>query len=580
MSADLERAAERLKLPAEQRDALRYLPPDDQRRFVALIEEEARVRSGAMDEPLSLRDFVDRVTGGRFKWYRYALVLCTVLQRVADGILKRVIILAPPRHGKSELVSRLFPAYYLYRHPTRWVGHCSYAYELSATMSRSARANYRAFYGERDESDNGTAGHAQAVKQWETGAGGGMWASGIGGGQLGKGWHLGIIDDPVKNAQEAQSETIAHRNKEWYQSTFYTRQEPDAALVLVMQRWPGASDFAGYLLDEEYAAAGDVTEAASPDDEASADARAADDEAAERWHIVNFDALRASPNDLTNWVSREGKPLFPSTCTVEPDWRQPGEALCPERYPAEKLRRFRKRIGTYYFSALFQQRPRARADSMLEPDWFIPVDRVPDVPGIIRVRAWDFAGTPALPDGGHNPAGAYTVGVLLARVPVTPGIAGHLSDEDGETSRFRFYFEDLVRGQWSPRERDKRIKQTADADRGRYGRVEHYGEQEPADAGQVQADAFRTLLAGHIVSTDRATGDKVVRAEPMRAAAEGGNIYMVRGPWNAVARREIGEFPHQELKDVVDALSAGYNKLAKVRPRRRTQGTMSQRQIR
>src|SRR5688572_2006349 len=175
------------------------------------------LRQPTADRRVSFREFVARVAP-HYQWYKHCEVLGDVLQRVADGELSRVMIFMPPRHGKSELTSRLFSAYYLHCHPERWVGLCSYTGELAHGLSRNAKDYYC------------EAGHslklgARAAKGWETGAGGGMWASGVGGSITGKGWHLGIIDDPVKGALQANSPKLRNRQREWYQSSFLTREE-------------------------------------------------------------------------------------------------------------------------------------------------------------------------------------------------------------------------------------------------------------------------------------------------------------------------------------------------------------------
>ncbi|RME24447.1 MAG: terminase, partial [Candidatus Zixiibacteriota bacterium] len=163
---------------------------------------------------LTFREYIQRVNP-RFKFYRHIEKLIAVLQRVADGEINRLMVFMPPRHGKSETVSRLFSAYYLYKHPERWVGINSYAAELAYTLSRNARENYVAGGG-------ALKNDAAAVKHWETGKNGGLWAAGVGGPITGKGFHLGIIDDPLKNAEEAASDTIRAKQKDWYRSTFST----------------------------------------------------------------------------------------------------------------------------------------------------------------------------------------------------------------------------------------------------------------------------------------------------------------------------------------------------------------------
>src|SRR5262249_56830097 len=93
----------------------------------------------------------------------------------------------------------------------------------------------------------------QAVKHWETGQGGGLWAAGVGGSMTGKGWGLGLIDDPIKNAEDAASDVIREKQKDWYTSTFYTREEPwsdtdpQSALVVIQTRWH-EGDLSSWLL--------------------------------------------------------------------------------------------------------------------------------------------------------------------------------------------------------------------------------------------------------------------------------------------------------------------------------------------
>ena len=435
----------------------------------------------------------------RYRWYRHCELLAAVLQRVADGEIRRLMVFMPPRHGKSELVSRLFTAYYLYRFPHRWVGINSYGQELANTLSRAAQENF-------SRGDGQVRADASAVKHWETPDGGGLWAAGVGGPITGKGWHLGVVDDPLKNAEEAKSEVRRAGQQEWYESTFYTREEPNdegdpnGALIVIQTRW-NEQDLSGWLLAQE------------------------GDEEPEGWHIVCFEAVKEAD-----------EPEFPPTCTVEPDWRQPGEALCPERRPIEKLRRIAKRIGPYYWNALFQQRPRPREGGFFKTGLISSVEAAPaDAP---RVRYWDKAATEG--------AGDYTVGLLMARGP------------DGI-----FYVEDVVRGQWGPAERDRRMLATAESDRAKYGeRVSIWIEQEPGSGGKESALASIQLLAGYAVRSEPVTGDKQVRADPFAAQVEAGNVRLVRGRWNSTAYlRELEAFPNGSHDDQVDTSSGAFNKL-------------------
>lgn len=295
----------------------------------AAAELERRRRGLAtIEKPLTFRQFIAKVNP-KYQFYRHLEKLIAILQRVADGDINRLMVFMAPRHGKSETISRLFTAYYLYRHPERWVGINCYADALASTLSRNARENYRAAGGKMNPS-------AEGMHHWETADGGGMWAAGVGGPITGKGFHLGLIDDPVKNAQEASSALIRERHKDWYKSTFSTREEPNAAIVVVQTRW-NDDDLSGWLLSQEVG----------------------EDEMPERWHVVSMPAIKGHKEQE-----------FPPTCTVEIDDRQIGEALCPERYDAEKLAKIRRRIGAYYWNALYDQRPSPDEGGIFKRHWW------------------------------------------------------------------------------------------------------------------------------------------------------------------------------------------------------------------
>lgn len=304
------------------------------------------------------------------------------------------MIFLPPRHSKSELFSRLFSAYYLLRNPHHFVGINSYSADLAYTLSRASRENFIQCGGVVKDD-------VAAVKHWETPQGGGLWAAGVGGSITGKGFHLGIIDDPLKNAEEAASDVIREKHKEWYSSTFYTRQEPDAAIVVIQTRWH-EDDLSGWLLNEEI-----------------------EGEQPENWHVVCLPAIA------------EESQSFPESCTIERDKREDGEALCPERYNETKLSKIKARIGEYHFGALYQQRPTSKQGLFFHVDKLEIVPTAP-VEGR-RARGWDKAATL---DGGD-----YTAGVKI------------LKGNDG-----LFYVMDVTRGQWDTASRDRTIRQTAVTD--------------------------------------------------------------------------------------------------------------------
>lgn len=311
--------------------------------------------------------------------------------------------------------------------------------------------------------------------------------------------NCGIIDDPVKNAEEAASELVRAHHQEWYQSTFYTRQEPGGAIVLIMTRWH-EMDLGGWLLSEEF---GDIPE---------------------RWHVLHLPAFKEEPLEL------------PAPCTREPDWRDGREALCPERYPAETLERIRHRIGAYFFSALYQGSPHPRDGSFFLRQWFQIVDAVPVEEGHgQRVRAYDLAAS-------GDASADFTCGVLMSKSP--SGV---------------FSIEDVVRGRWTPHARDEIILQTAQLDG---PGVAIWFEEEPGSAGKSQSASLVRMLSGYSVRTERPTGDKPTRAAPLAAQLEAGNVRLVRAPWVAPLINEFLEFPVGRHDDQVDAAALAFHKLA------------------
>ncbi len=468
------------------------LPPS--LRYKHLWPEADRIEAEESVTQATAGSFIDFVTSvnPRYQWYPHVKQLAAVLQKVADGEIDRLMIFMPPRHGKSELVSRLFSAYYLLKHPGRWVGINSYAAELAYTFSRNSRDNYTRAGGQVKHD-------AAAVKHWETNQGGGLWAAGVGGPITGKGFHLGIIDDPLKNAEEAASETIRAKQKDWYDSTFYTREEPGAAIIVIQTRWH-EDDLSGYLLNKEY------------------------EEEPENWHIVDFEAIK-----------EPDRPAYADSCTVEHDSRKVGEPLAAERYTIEKLEKIKKRIGSYFWAALYQQRPSPREGGMFKREWFDIVNQVPSKSHYVRY--WDKAGT--------KDAGAYTAGVLLAAYKGT------------------YFICDMIMGQWEAAEREKIISQTLEIDAAKYGRVYTYIEQEPGSGGKESAQATIIRNPGYVIQADKPTGDKVLRAEPLAAQCEARNVKIIKGHWNERLLNILTSFPNG-IKDPVDAASGGFKYLPHV----------------
>jgi predicted phage terminase large subunit-like protein len=303
-------------------------------------------RASMTRQGLLFRDFI-RSAFPTFQFHRLSELLIDLLQQVADGQLTRLIVCCPPRHGKSQLVSRLFPAYWVSRHPELFCAIASYSGELAYAHSREARHYYR------------LTGHAlskdsAAVGNWLTPQRGGCIAAGVKGPFTGKGYNLGIIDDPYKGPEDAKSALQRERLIDWLKSVWFTRAEPGltadgallpAAQVVVQTRWDH-HDMTAWLLEQE------------------------SQENPEHWTVLNLPAI-AEPESISMQI--------PHTCTKVADWRQPGEPLCPERVPLAVLQRIRTRLGSYWWNALYQQRPSPAEGLLFRKGWIQPP--LPVAPG-------------------------------------------------------------------------------------------------------------------------------------------------------------------------------------------------------
>lgn len=257
---------------------------------------------------------------GRWKPYPYLKRLSVWLMEATLGVRRRIIVSLPPRHGKSELISRWFPVWALNHRPDLRIALCSFGAALAAEHGGWVRDTIAAH---ADRLRVRLKPGSKAASAWKTTAGGGMVSVGVGGPLTGKGFNIGIVDDPIKNRQESDSETVRRAVRNWYTSTFYTRQEPGASIVVLMTRWH-EDDLAGWLLEE---------------------AR----QGGERWDLLSLPA-RAEEND--------------------PLGRRVGEALCPWRYNEDDLREKERAVGSRDWAALYQQRPSPDEGEIFRRAWW------------------------------------------------------------------------------------------------------------------------------------------------------------------------------------------------------------------
>lgn len=155
------------------------------------------------------------------------------LKEVEEKKSPRLMLLVPPRHGKSELASIRFPAFALGHHPEWEVINCGYNLELPMKFSRKVREivrdpGYKPLFPTTMLDPD-----SQSAEAWNTTAGGGLTAAGVGGGITGKGATILTIDDPIKNQEEADSIITRDGLWDWYWSTAYTRLAPGGGVLII-----------------------------------------------------------------------------------------------------------------------------------------------------------------------------------------------------------------------------------------------------------------------------------------------------------------------------------------------------------
>lgn len=435
----------------------------------------------------------------KYKFYKFHAALIEQLQRVIDGECNRLILQVPPRHGKSLLASQLLPAAYLLAHPDRYVGISSYSSELAEGFSRKARDFYRDGGGLLNES-------SKAVNAWGTEHGGGLWAAGVGGAITGRSGHLLIIDDPVKNREDAESARMMEKLNDWYTSTLYTRLEPQVGAIVVIQtRW-SENDMIGQLIDNEF----NVSE-----------------KGRENWTIVDLPALYEDEGD---------RPKLPEHCPVIPDWREEiGEALCPQRYDKDDLERIREAVGSRDFASLYQQRPAPEGGNMFDPGWWQYYDYDSVIPDFQRVMlSVDCTFTDAK-------KADYVVGTVI-------GQAGS-----------QFYVLDMVRAKLD-------VVGTMAMIARMYKRHQLSGTViELAASGYAVYQMMQKKVPGLIGFKPEKS--KEARASGIVPLVEAGNVYLpASAPWLDNFISEFSLFPASKNDDMVDSLTMGINYCAQRTP--------------
>lgn len=286
------------------------------------------------------RDYVDYVHRGIYEHFRHTELICEALQPIAEGESKRILIEMPPRHSKSMTVTETFPSFFIGKNPNKRVIASAYSDNLARKFGRMNR-NKLAEFAPQLFSIN-IATEKSASNNWGIeGTRGGMIATGIGGSVTGEGADLLVIDDPVKNAEEANSDTMREKVWDEWESTLSTRLHKGGSVIVIMTRWH-EDDLIGRLLER------------SP----------------HKWERLRLPAIAEDEDDLLQ--------------------REEGEALCPELGFDEEWAATKKiEVGSMVWASLFQQRPSPSDGNIFDRNWWHFYNKAPHFQEIIQ--SWDLA---------------------------------------------------------------------------------------------------------------------------------------------------------------------------------------------
>lgn len=412
------------------------------------------------------------------------------------GLRPKLVIEAPPQHGKSELIV-LFVSWVAGKNPDMRTIYTSFSERLGVRANLKLQKIYSTekyrsiFPGTCINTSSVVTISGQALRNREiieyVGNDGYFRNTTVGGSITGEGLDLGVIDDPIKGREAANSKTIRDKVWDWFTDDFFTRFSDEAALLAILTRWH-VDDPIGRLIANNH----DVK-------------------------VLKFPAIADEDAKLMD---------------IDPRIHGSGEALFPEHKGVDFLLERKLVMARSRWLSLYQQSPINEGGGMFNVSMFKIVDRAPALKSVVRY--WDKAGTE---DGGCN-----TAGVKM-----------------GQTLDNQWIVLDVVKGQWSALERERRIRQCAEVDG---HSVEIWIEQEPGSGGKESAEATVRNLGGFVIKVERVTGNKILRAEPYSAQVEAGNIMLLNGAWVKDFIGEHEQAPHGTLKDQWDAAGGAFNKLA------------------
>lgn len=456
-----------------------------------------------LEAPAHLASFLCYVNPKyELEWFHR--VIADACQRLLEGEIKNLMVFMPPQHGKSEIISRCFPAWALGRDPNIKIAGCSYSADLAEKFSLHIQRTIDSPEYQKIFPNtwlNGSFGHDETSRAhirntdyFETVHHSGFYkAVGVGGGLTGTPVDIAIIDDPVKDAKEALSPTYRQRVWDWYNTVLTTRLHNDSRQLFIMTRWH-EDDLAGRILKAE------------PDD----------------WHVIVIPAIceRDNDGDLDSG-------------------RSVGDALWPQKHSLAKLQKQQQR-SPRDFSALYQQRPTIEGGNIVKRDWFRKIS-------MAEFRALRY----------NEPMHFYLDTAFKKK-----NATGHDNDPSGILAACRIqndiYLYDAV-SVW--KEMPDLLRFIPDYMAAHCGTNESILHIEPKANGVSVVQMLKESTTLNVRETPNPEDNKEVRFRVVSPRIECGRVFIVEGSWNDDFLNQVCAFPAADHDEFVDILGYAINDL-------------------
>lgn len=467
----------------------------------ALLDEFKKLTVNELKDELAWRSYQKyfELVYPDMTMYPHTKYICSLLQKIADGEQHFYIISCPPQHGKSLTITKTFPSYYLMKHPEKHVMVTAYSQDLYSQFAESNRRLFSLWSQRVPDADHALRVGKNTAQQFNiVDHRGGFYATSILGGATGMSADLLIVDDPIKNAEEAGSPTIKDKIWNEWLLTFKPRLQRGGSVIVIMTRWQ-QDDLAGRLLDNS----------------------------SFNWEEIKLPAIATG--------------LGPGETDVL--GRHNGDPLCPDLHSLDELLGNKHDMGTQKFTALYQQSPTIESGNIFKREWV--KFYVPDRETQIRLHLTD-KDAKILPK--HFDTSVQAWDATFKSKENDDFVAGQVWSKRGA---------DLyLRPGWC----HKRLSFTETLDAIR-AMTRFYPDAvtklvEDKANGPAIIDALKHEIPG-IVAVSPGSDSKEARAASVSPIWESGNIYVPHPKWRPEIEdwlEEIFAFPNAEHDDNVDSM--------------------------